>query len=111
MRQLLADLNTRLEGQKTGQKKKTTITASRPPEAKPWLCWAGVQQYNTHSSPTLPGDDGISGWLSPPHRISRDQVGSTCPRARWQQRELLLQRERRVQLAHMMYLIHESVGV
>ena len=31
---------------------------------------------------TLPGDEGVSGWLSPPHRISQDHVGSTCPRAR-----------------------------
>ena len=32
---------------------------------------------------------------------SQDQVGSTCPLARQQQRELLLQRERRVELTHM----------
>ena len=33
-------------------------------------------------SPTLPEDEGVSGWLSPPHRIFRDQVRSTCSRAR-----------------------------
>ena len=37
--------------------------------------WAGA-------SPTLPGDEGISGWLSPPHLIFRGEVGSTCSRAR-----------------------------
>ena len=79
------------------------------------MAWVFVSG-RARASPTLPGDEdlgdeGVSRWLCPPHRIFRDQVGSTCPRARWQQRELLLQRERRVQLAHMMYLIHESVGV
>ena len=37
---------------------------------------------------------------SPPHLIFRDQVGSTCSRSRSKQLELLLQRERRVILAH-----------
>ena len=37
---------------------------------------------------------------SPPHLIFRDQVGSTCPRSRSKQLELLLQRERRVILTH-----------
>ena len=36
---------------------------------------------------------------SPPHLLFRDQVGSTCPRSRSKQLELLLQRERRVILA------------
>ena len=33
-------------------------------------------------SPTLPGDEDISEWLSPPCLILRDQAGSTCSRAR-----------------------------
>ena len=39
---------------------------------------------NFFASPTLPGDEDISGWLSPPCLIlrDRDQAGSTCSRAR-----------------------------
>ena len=59
----------------------------------------GIYAESNRTS-TLPGDEGVSGWLSPPHLISRDQVGSTCPRAQQQQRELLLQQERRVNLTH-----------
>ena len=55
------------------------------------LWWLDVTRYQLgRASPTPPGDEGVSGGLSPPHRISRDQVGSTCPCARYQQRELLL---------------------
>ena len=60
-----------------------------------------------------PGGKGVSGWLpSSPHRIFRDQVGSTCSRARYPKREVpLLQRECRVKLTkHGMYLIRGSVG-
>ena len=62
--------------------------------------------WGDRASPALPGDEGVSGWLSPPYRIFRDQVGSTRSRARQHQRELRLQRERRVKLTHDMYLIH-----
>ena len=36
-----------------------------------------------NASPSLPGDEVFSGWLSPRHLICRDQVGSTCPRAQF----------------------------
>ena len=56
----------------------------------------GLQGYKVKKSqqvsvlsPTLPGAEGISGWLSPPCLILRDLAGSTCSRARYQQRELL----------------------
>ena len=59
----------------------------------PWPRFLLVGEL-ARASPTLPGDEDISGWLSPPCLILRDQAGSTCSRARQQQRELLLQRER-----------------
>ena len=64
----------------------------------------------TRASRTLPRDEGASGWLSPPHRIFWDLVGSTRSRARWHQRELLLRRERWAKLTHDVYLIRGSVG-
>ena len=40
-----------------------------------------MQVSLVNSCLALPGGKVFSGWLSPRHFISRDQVGSTCPRA------------------------------
>ena len=40
-----------------------------------------MQVALVNASLALPGAEVVPGWLPPQHRISRDQVGSTCPRA------------------------------
>ena len=55
-------------------------------------------------------ENSVFGWPSPPYLIFHDQVGLKCARAREQQRELLLQRKRRVKLKLDTYLIRGSEG-
>ena len=88
-------------------------TVLKPVSYLQWLRTAAKDSDRdilTRASRTLPRDEGASGWLSPPHRIFWDLVGSTRSRARWHQRELLLRRDRWAKLTHDVYLIRGSVG-
>ena len=60
-----------------------------------------TRSSTARASPTPSGEKGIFVWLLrllPPHWISRDQVGSTRPRARHYGNTAESQRERRVKL-------------